>query len=126
LHVQNTGDFNGDGVSDILWRNDNGDTVIWQMSGDHLKTAIDLGVVTNDWHILASGDYNGDGTSDILWRKRQRRCHSLADERRPPADRRRPRHRHQRLARPEPQFRSDLSDPAFKMIDRWRSFEGWS
>ena len=28
-----TGDFNGDGKSDILWRNTNGEMAIWLMNG---------------------------------------------------------------------------------------------
>ena len=32
--VAGTGDFNGDGVSDILWRNSNtGETHIWKING---------------------------------------------------------------------------------------------
>lgn len=31
--VQQTGDYNGDGKSDILWRHDNGSTFIWLMNG---------------------------------------------------------------------------------------------
>jgi hypothetical protein len=32
-HVVEIGDFNGDGHSDILWRNDNGSMVEWLMNG---------------------------------------------------------------------------------------------
>ena len=31
-HVEDTGDFNGDGKSDILWQNDNGQAAIWLMN----------------------------------------------------------------------------------------------
>ena len=30
-----TGDFNGDGHSDILWQNTNGQAAIWEMNGTH-------------------------------------------------------------------------------------------
>jgi Ca2+-binding RTX toxin-like protein len=31
--ISGTGDFNGDGKSDILWRNTNGSTSVWEMNG---------------------------------------------------------------------------------------------
>ncbi|HEY8030989.1 MAG TPA: hypothetical protein VIF02_01080, partial [Methylocella sp.] len=31
--IAGTGDFNGDGKSDILWRNTNGTMTIWEMNG---------------------------------------------------------------------------------------------
>src|SRR5258708_2351446 len=70
-HVAGTGDFNGDGLSDILWRNDNG--AIFDFSG-----AANGGVVNNggnswmmvdpSWQVAGVGDFNGDGRADILWR----------------------------------------------------------
>ena len=32
-HAIGTGDFNGDGFSDILWQNDSGQASIWEMNG---------------------------------------------------------------------------------------------
>ena len=32
-HIKDTGDFNDDGRSDILWQNDNGTPAIWLMDG---------------------------------------------------------------------------------------------
>ena len=32
-HAIGTSDFNGDGHSDILWQNTNGQTAIWEMNG---------------------------------------------------------------------------------------------
>jgi hypothetical protein len=68
--VVGTPDLNGDGRSDLLWRNtvtgqvyglilDNGDMVIHGM----IHVEPDLA-----WKIVATGDYDGDGRSDILWR----------------------------------------------------------
>jgi FG-GAP-like repeat len=64
-------DFNGDGKSDILWRNNNSAVAIWQMDGNTVtSTAGLLSVVTNDWQIAGTADFNNDKKSDILWRDR--------------------------------------------------------
>lgn len=67
--VRGTGDFDGDGHADILWRSDAGDISIWLMvgsvhAGNHLLPAINLGA---DWQIQGVGDFDADGKSDILW-----------------------------------------------------------
>ena len=48
--IVETGDFNGDGMSDILWRDTSGNTAIWFMNGA-TPTGASLGVVSNDWTI---------------------------------------------------------------------------
>jgi uncharacterized protein YbdZ (MbtH family) len=69
--IVGTGDFNGDGYTDILWRNANGDTAIWLMTGNGsevlLSSANDLGVFPTSWNVAVTGDFNRDGRSDILW-----------------------------------------------------------
>jgi hypothetical protein len=67
-HRTNTHDFNGDGYSDIAWRNTDGDVYIWLMNGFQLTSGADLGNVLAVWSVAGIGDFNGDGKSDILWR----------------------------------------------------------
>ena len=64
-----TGDFDGDGNSDILWRNTSTGLVsVWEMDGN---TKIGGGAVTPNpgpaWTAVGLGDFNHDGLSDILW-----------------------------------------------------------
>jgi hypothetical protein len=66
--IQGTGDFNGVGQSDILWRNTTtGDMVIWFVSGGTVTSSTDLGVIPSGWTFAGTGDFNGDGKTDILW-----------------------------------------------------------
>ena len=70
-HVAGTGDFNGDGRDDVLWRNDNGQLSNWlgqANGGFQLNDAVALTMVDPAWKIAGTGDFNGDGRDDILWR----------------------------------------------------------
>jgi putative lipase involved disintegration of autophagic bodies len=64
-HAIGTGDFNGDGRSDILFQNDSGEIVIWEMNGTSVIGTVSLGNPGPSWHAVGTGDYNGDGHSDI-------------------------------------------------------------
>ena len=66
--LTDTHDFNGDGYSDIAWRNTDGDVGFWLMNGTQILSAPSLGNVPTSWVIAETGDFNGDGFSDILWR----------------------------------------------------------
>ena len=61
-------DFDGDGRSDILWRNDStGANAIWRSANS--ATPQTMTAVTNlAWKVVGVGDFDGDGRSDILWR----------------------------------------------------------
>jgi Ca2+-binding RTX toxin-like protein len=69
-NVAGVGDFNGDGVSDILWRHQTaGLTSLWQMNGVTASATTLLSIpVGSDWQIAGVGDFAGDGRADILWR----------------------------------------------------------
>src|SRR5258706_9566502 len=66
--IVGAGDFNGDGKSDILWRDTSGNTAIWFMNGSQVSSSASVGVVPTTWTIVGTGDFDGDGHSDILWR----------------------------------------------------------
>jgi hypothetical protein len=61
-------DFNGDGMTDILWRDEFGTLAIWEMSGGNVLASVGGQVVSKDWSIVGTGDFNSDGKTDILWR----------------------------------------------------------
>ena len=61
--IVGTGDFNGDGKGDILWRNSNGDVGIWLMNGTQILQQPIIGNVPASWTIAGTGDFNGDGYS---------------------------------------------------------------
>jgi FG-GAP-like repeat/FG-GAP repeat len=70
--VAGIGDFNGDGKSDILWKDSNGDYAVWQLNG---TTALNpsntyVASVPAPWSVIRVGDFNGDGKSDLLWSDR--------------------------------------------------------
>jgi hypothetical protein len=69
-HIAGTGDFNGDGRDDILWRSDNG-SVVDLLGNENGSFTGNVNFNLNpglDWHIVGTSDFNGDGLDDILWR----------------------------------------------------------
>ena len=68
--VAGTGDFNGDGRSDVLFSGAGGAVAIWSMDGARPIGGGPsfLGGAGPYWTAVGAGDFNGDGRSDILWR----------------------------------------------------------
>jgi hypothetical protein len=66
--IISSGDFDGDGMDDILWRDPaSGDVDIWGLTGDLPHG--DLEAAGDSWDIIGSGDFDGDGIDDVLLRE---------------------------------------------------------
>jgi hypothetical protein len=66
-HVGVTGDFNGDGKSDVMLHSDGGGVVLWTMNGAQVVGDQLIGQVPTNWQMAGSGDFNADGKTDVLW-----------------------------------------------------------
>jgi hypothetical protein len=45
------GDFNGDGMSDLLWQDNAGNTSIWLMGGTSIASTASVGNVPTTWTV---------------------------------------------------------------------------
>jgi hypothetical protein len=64
-------DFNGDGKTDVFWRNDvTNQNAVWLMNGTQLQSGSFLPNVPEEsgWRETKLGDFNGDGKTDLFWR----------------------------------------------------------
>jgi hypothetical protein len=68
-------DFNGDGYTDLLWRDSTTGTVaIWFMNGFQVTSTATLGAVPSNWNVYGTGnldhgvDNGGSKPGNILWR----------------------------------------------------------
>ena len=79
LQIVSTGDIDGDGVSDILWRDTATSTMrVWLMAnGTQVKDGGNLTISDgtgqaisrgSQWTVSAVGDFDGDSAIDIMWR----------------------------------------------------------
>ncbi|WP_020390821.1 FG-GAP-like repeat-containing protein [Kribbella catacumbae] len=67
-----TGDLNGDGRADIVWRHQDGQIELWPAGQKDNAATINQGddptiIVGGAWRIKGAGDFNLDGRSDLLW-----------------------------------------------------------
>ncbi|WP_332687528.1 FG-GAP-like repeat-containing protein, partial [Devosia sp.] len=61
-------DFNGDGKSDVFWRNTStGGNTIWLSANRDTQQSVAT-VSSQSWKVVGIGDFNEDGKSDVLWR----------------------------------------------------------
>jgi FG-GAP-like repeat len=74
--VVGVGDFNGDGDSDILWRQSTtGSVTDWQMNGSTVTSGAAVTYhgsavkADSSWSVAGVGDFNGEGDADVLWRQ---------------------------------------------------------
>lgn len=69
--IEGTGDLNGDGYMDVIWRNtSNGQVAAWLESptGPLAEALLSIGSVTDQsWQIRGVADTNGDGKADLIW-----------------------------------------------------------
>jgi hypothetical protein len=50
-HVYGTGDFNGDGIGDIVWRNDHGNVEEWLMTNGQVASTAAITPLGVDWEL---------------------------------------------------------------------------
>jgi uncharacterized repeat protein (TIGR03803 family) len=62
-----TGDFDGDGIADILWTSANNDLYIWFGQPNGSFTSAYAGTYPAGWSVVGTGDMDGDGREDIFW-----------------------------------------------------------
>jgi hypothetical protein len=73
-NIAGIGDLNGDGKSDLLWRDSQGSTAVWVMDGASIVGSGYLNVSNTiiapdpSWSVVGMGDFNGDKYADLLWR----------------------------------------------------------
>jgi hypothetical protein len=68
------GDLDGDGRSDLVWRNlGSGENYLFPMNGTSVLAGEGAIRTVSDqsWQIAGSGDFDGDGRDDLLWRNSQ-------------------------------------------------------
>ena len=67
-HVKGMADVSRDGTADIVWQNDNGVVVVWEMHGTSVTPLSVININPGpSWHIVGLRDMNKDGAADILW-----------------------------------------------------------
>ena len=64
----NTHDYNGDGASDMAWRDQIGNAALWLMNGTAAAASGGFSGVPGSWSIVGHRDFDGDGNYDLLWR----------------------------------------------------------
>lgn len=61
-----TGDFDGNGYADIIWKSSAGALYMWLSNGSSFTSQY-VGVYPAGWVLAGTGDVNGDGNTDLFW-----------------------------------------------------------
>ena len=61
-----TGDFNGDGKTDIVVQSQEGQIGIWEMNGNTIASGGIVADPGSAWHVVATGNYDGGSDAGIL------------------------------------------------------------
>ncbi|MDP6600661.1 MAG: FG-GAP-like repeat-containing protein, partial [Phycisphaerales bacterium] len=67
--IAGTGDMDGNGRADLVWRDADGSVIVWLMSSNgysYTSHWFYSGSIA-DWRIAGIGDLDGDGQDDIMW-----------------------------------------------------------
>ncbi len=72
------GDFDGNGVPDLIWQNDTGWQIGTWLFNDPLATTVigytyPQGAIDPYWDLITVADFNGDGVMDVVWQNRNTR-----------------------------------------------------
>ena len=62
-----TGDYNGDGKSDILFQNSSGEVVIWELDGTTVIGSASLGNPGPTWHVQPDDGFYQPEHADLPW-----------------------------------------------------------
>ncbi|NCA10394.1 VCBS repeat-containing protein [bacterium] len=69
--LQTSGDYNGDGVTDLVWKMPSTDHLVWIMNaGGTVAATTAFATQSGGWQLAPTGadyDANGDGRSDLIW-----------------------------------------------------------
>src|SRR5690606_22722071 len=61
------GDFDGDGIDDLLWRQEDGTAYAQLMDGLTVRSEGVVAAVGPQWELADIADFDGDGSDDLLW-----------------------------------------------------------
>ena len=62
------GDYDGDGKTDVLWRAADGSYQVSLMNGTTIAGTTALLAGGSGWEVVGKGDFNGDGKVDLVWK----------------------------------------------------------